>query len=73
MQSRSIPLALLPNIQGIPGGSVVKKPPAMWETWVHSLGWENLLEKGTSTHSSILAWRLPWTLEFMELVVKSQT
>ena len=52
---------------------MVKKPPAMWETWVQSLGWENLLEKGTSTHSSILAWRLPWTVELMELVVKSQT
>ena len=34
----------------------------MWETWVQSLGWEDPLEKGKSTHSSILAWRIPWTV-----------
>ena len=39
---------------------LVKNPPAMQETWVRSLGWEDLLEKGTATHSSILAWRIPW-------------
>ena len=39
---------------------LVKKPPAMWETWVQSLGWEDPLEKGKATHSSILAWRIPW-------------
>ena len=39
----------------------VKNVPAMWETWVQSLGWEDPLEKGTATHSSILAWRIPWT------------
>ena len=38
----------------------VKNPPAMWETWVRSLGWEDPLEKGKDTHSSILAWRIPW-------------
>ena len=38
-------------------------PPAMQETWVRSLGWEDPLEKGTATHSSILAWRIPWTEE----------
>ena len=38
---------------------MVKNPSAMWETWVRSLGWEDLLEKGTATHSSILAWRIP--------------
>ena len=37
---------------------LVKNLPAMWETWVHSLGWEDLLEKGMATHSSILAWRI---------------
>jgi len=37
--------------------------PAVWETWVLSLGWEDPLEKGTATHSSILAWRIPWTEE----------
>ena len=41
---------------------LVKKPPAMQETWVRSLGWEDLLEKGTATHSSILAWRIPRTV-----------
>ena len=35
--------------------------PAMQETWVQSLGWEDPLEKGKATHSSILAWRIPWT------------
>ena len=34
----------------------------MWETWVRSLGWEDLLEKRKTTHSSILAWRIPWTI-----------
>ena len=37
---------------------LVKNPPAMWETWVWSLGWEDPLEKGKATHSSILAWRI---------------
>ena len=41
---------------------LVKNPPAMQETWVQSLGWEDPLEKGTDTHSSILAWRIPWTV-----------
>ena len=41
---------------------LVKNPPAMWETWVQSLGWEAPLEKGKATHSSILAWRIPWTV-----------
>ena len=40
----------------------IKNLPAMWETWVQSLGWEDPLEKGKSTHSSILAWRIPWTV-----------
>ena len=38
---------------------LVKNPPAMQETWVQSLGWEDLLEKGTAIHSSILVWRIP--------------
>ena len=38
---------------------LVKNPPAMWEIWVQSLGWEDSLEKGTATHSSIPAWRIP--------------
>ena len=42
---------------------LVKNPAAMWETWVLSLGWEDPLEKGTATQSSILAWKPPWTEE----------
>ena len=41
----------------------VKNLPAMQETWVRSLGWEDPLEKGMTTHSSIPAWRIPWTEE----------
>ena len=41
---------------------LVKNLPAMRETWVQSLGWEDPLEKGKATHSSILAWRIPWTV-----------
>ena len=41
---------------------LVKNPPAMWKTWVLSLGWEDPLEKGKATHSSILAWRIPRTV-----------
>ena len=41
---------------------LVKNPPAMQETWVQSLAWEDPLEKGMATHSSILAWRIPWTV-----------
>ena len=41
---------------------LVKNPPAMQETWVRSLGWEHPLEKGKATNSSILAWRIPWTV-----------
>ena len=41
---------------------LVKNPPAMWETWVRSLGWEDPLKKGMATPSSVLAWRIPWTV-----------
>ena len=44
---------------------VVKNPPVMRETWVQSLGWEDPLKKGTATHASILAWRIPWTVQSM--------
>ena len=40
---------------------MVKNPPAMHETWVLSLAWEDPLEKGMATHSSVLAWIMPWT------------
>ena len=42
---------------------LLKNPPALWETWIRSLGWEDSLEKGKVTHSSILAWRIPWIEE----------
>jgi len=42
---------------------MVKNPPAMWETWARSLGWDDPLEEGIATHSGILAWRIPWTEE----------
>ena len=41
---------------------LVKSPPAKWETWVPSLAWEDPLEKGKATRSSILAWRIPCTV-----------
>ena len=46
---------------------LVKNLPAMRETWVRSLGWEDPLEKGKANHSSILAWRIPWTVQSMGL------
>ena len=46
---------------------IVKNPPAMQETWVQSLGWEDALEKEMATYSSTLAWRIPWTEEPGEL------
>ena len=42
---------------------MLKDPRAMQETQVRSLGWEDLLDKGMATHSSILAWEIPWTEE----------
>ena len=41
---------------------LVKNPPTVQETWVRSLGWEDPPEKGKATHSSVLAWRIPWTV-----------
>ena len=55
------------NLQSLPGASLValtvKNLPAIWETSVQSLGWEDLLEKRTATLSSILAWEIPWKEE----------
>ena len=50
------------RVQGFPLAQLIKNPTAMWETWVRSLGWEDPLEKRKVTHSSILAWRTPWTV-----------
>ena len=41
---------------------LVKNLPAVWETWIRSLGREDPLEKGKATHSSLVAWRIPWTV-----------
>ena len=46
---------------------LVKNPPAMWKTWVRFLDWENPVEKGTATHTRILAWRIPQTVQSMGL------
>ena len=51
------------NVQASPVTQMVKHPPAMHETWVQPLGREDPLEKGMVTHSSLLAWRMPWTEE----------
>ena len=48
---------------------LVKNPPAVWETWVQSLGWEGPLEEGMETHSSILAWRIPMDREAWRVTV----
>ena len=50
----------LPTAKASLVAKLVKNLPAMWETWVRSLGWEDPLEKGKATNSSILAWRIPW-------------
>ena len=54
----SVPLVRWASLVAQP----VKNLPAIRETWVQSLGWEDPLEKGKATHSRILAWRIPWTI-----------
>ena len=56
-------LVLNANLWASLVAQLVKNPPAMRETWVRSLGQEDPLEKGKATHSSILAWRIPWTVQ----------
>ena len=56
-------LGLRGGRRGFHGGSAVKNPPIRQEMWVQSLGGEDPLEEGMATHSSILAWRFPWTEE----------
>ena len=51
----------------------VKNLPAVWETWVRSLGWEDPLEEGMATHSSILAWRIPMDREAQRPTVRGVT
>ena len=52
---------------------MVKDPPAMQETWVQSLGWEDPLEEGMATHSSILAWRIPMDRRACQVTVHGVT
>ena len=58
---------IINNLLVFPVAQMVKKLPEMQETQVQSLGWEDTLEKGMAIHSSILAWRIPWTEEPGEL------
>ena len=53
----------LPSVRPSLVVQLVKNPLAMRETWVQSLSLEDPLEKGKATHSNILAWRIPWTIE----------
>ena len=52
---------------------MVKNPLAMWETMDQSLGWDDPLEKEMATHSSVLAWKIPWTEETIHEITESQT
>ena len=51
------------KMRNLSNRSVIKNLPAMWETQVQFLGWEDPLEKGTATNTSILNWKIPWTEE----------
>ena len=53
---------ILNDIMGFPGRSAGKESSCTQETWVQSLDWDNPLEKEKATHSSILVWRIPWTV-----------
>ena len=55
-------VSLLPVSRASLVTQLVKNRPAKWEAWVRSLGWGDGVEKGTAIHSSILAWRIPWTV-----------
>ena len=67
----SLDFLLLHLTLGFPDSSVGKESgkesPTMWETWVQFLHWEDPLEKGKATHSSILAWRTPWTTKLQRV------
>ena len=60
-EGRDLPSAILTPRASLVA-QLVRNPPSMWETWVRSLGWQDPLEKGTATHSSILSCRTPWTV-----------
>ena len=58
---------------GFSGGSDLKHPPAVWAIWVWSLGWEDPLDEGIATHSSILAWRIPMDRKAWQAIVHGLT
>ena len=60
-QGKNSSVWCLPSSRASPVAQMVKNLPALQETWVRSLGWEEPLEKEMVTHSSILAWKIPWT------------
>ena len=63
VKMRSYHIKVAPNPMRVSlVAQLVKNPLTMWETWVRSLGWEDPLEKGKTTHSSTLDWRIPWTV-----------
>ena len=66
-------LAFAPYLPNEWASQMIKNLPALWGTWVQSLDWIHPLEKGTATHSSILAWRIPWTEEKLLLYPNSST
>ena len=66
-EDRAIDITITGKKQKVKTSQMVKNLPAMWETWVQSLGWDDPLEKGMATHSRILACRIPWTEEFCGL------
>ena len=61
MAKHRIGMSLMPSGASLIA-QLVKNLPAMQENWVQSLGWEDPMEKGKATHSSILAWRIPWAM-----------
>ena len=68
LKQNSIFRIMIADIKKRGGGAslvaqMIKNPPIMWETWVQFLDWEDALEEGMATHSSILVWRIPWTEE----------
>ena len=78
MHPKSVPLSpfcfyyFLPEWASLVA-QIVKNLPAMWETWIQSLGWEDSLEEGMATHSSILAWRIPLDSEVWLATVRGIT
>ena len=57
-------------LQGSLVAQLVKNLPAVWETWVQSLGWDDPVKKGKATHSDILAWRIPWSRKKLDMTEK---